>query len=564
MVTVRRRVLRRLAPVVVLLLLACGCRGAAPAPATGLDLLAQGWGPVAGVSPAADGLHVRATGAGIVEQDGGGGQPNPPLDLAGTHLRTGPEFTVRATLTDVTDDASWAVYDRPPVIADEFRIEPPGVRVTLRGDDAQVTVWDGSAGGDVRDPQPALDRHVRLADPAAPLSVSRSGDSLTVSSGDQTLTTLSPEEVFTSGRLWFGFSAERGSFRVGSFTAGAPAGSGLGVVRGADLQVARDPDGLQALADRARPGFRIGAAVALGPLVADPEYARAALSDFGSVTPENAMKTQFLAPRPGVWTFEEADAIVDVALRHGQTVHGHALAFGEALPRWMQELPTGTADERRSSAAVLLEHVRTVVTHFRGRVASWDVVNEPFDVDQGTDLQRSIWFRALGPDYPAVVSAAVHAADPDAAQFVNENGADVAGPRQDALLDLVLRTNAQGGHVSGVGLQAHVYDLDTDAVPAAVLTRSLARFAAHGLQVRISENDVTDDQGTAAQAAQYAEVLAACLGAPNCVSYTTWGVDDRYDWYLDDDGSLQQGHDLLYDDGRPTPAYRTLQQVLRG
>jgi endo-1,4-beta-xylanase len=456
------------------------------------------------------------------------------------------------------------VYDRPPVIADEFRIEPPGLRVTLRGDDAQVTVWDGSAADDVRDPQPVLDRHVRLADPAAPLTVGRSGDSLTVSSGGQTLTTVSSAAVFTSGRLWFGFSAERGSFRVGSFTAGAPAGSRLDLVRGADLQVVRAPDGLQALADRARPGFRIGAALALGPLVADPEYARAALSDFGSVTPENAMKAQFLAPRPGVWTFEEADAVVDLALRHGQTVHGHALAFGEALPRWMQELPTGTAEERRSSAQLLLQHVRTVVDHFRGRVTSWDVVNEPFDVDQGTDLQPSIWYRALGPDYPAAVSAAVYEVDPAAAQFVNENGADVAGPRQDALLDLVLRTNARGGHVTGVGLQAHVYDLDTDAVPAAALSRSLDLFAGHGLQVRISENDVTDDQGTEAQAAQYAEVLAACLGAPNCVSYTTWGVDDRYDWFLDDDGSLQQGHDLLYDDGRPTPAYRAVQRVLGG
>jgi endo-1,4-beta-xylanase len=565
--TTRRRGVPRLALTsVLLLLLACSCRAVAlpPPPAPELDLLGQGWGSVAGVSSQADGLHVEATGGWIVGQDGSGGQPDPPVDLAGTHLRAGPGFTLRATFADVTGDASWAVHDRPPVTADEFRIEPPGLVLTLRDDDVQVTVRDGWSDPDGAAAEPVLDRHVQVADPTAALTLTSTADLLTVASGGQTLVTLPAGEVFTSGRLWFGFSSEEGRFRVSSFTAAAPAGAELSAVQGTDLQVPGDPDGLQALADRVRPGFGIGAAVALGPLVADPEYARAALSDFGSVTPENAMKAQFLHPRPDVWTFGEADAVVDLALRHGRTVHGHALAFAEALPRWMQELPTASVAEREASGQVLLDHVRTVVGHFRGRVDSWDVVNEPFDVDQGTDLQRSVWYRVFGPGYPAVVSRAVHDADPDVRQFVNENGADVAGPRQDALLDLVQEANAQGGHIAGVGLQAHVYDLDTDAVSTAELAASLDRFAAAGLQVRISENDVTDDEGAAAQAEQYADVLRACLQAPNCVSYTTWGVDDRYDWFLDDDGEVRQGHDLLYDDGRPTAAHEALRSVLGG
>jgi endo-1,4-beta-xylanase len=115
-----------------------------------------------------------------------------------------------------------------------------------------------------------------------------------------------------------------------------------------------------------------------------------------------------------------------------------------------------------------------------------------------------------------------------------------------------------------VGLQAHVYDLDTDTISTGELTDTIDGFAAAGLRVRISENDVTDDGGTRAQADQYAAVLSACLARANCVSYTTWGVDDRYDWFVDDDGSLQQGHDLLFDDGRPTDAYEALRAVLGG
>ncbi len=81
--------------------------------------------------------------------------------------------------------------------------------------------------------------------------------------------------------------------------------------------------------------------------------------------------------------------------------------------------------------------------------------------------------------------------------------------------------------------------------------------------MRISENDVTDDQGTDDQAEQYATVLATCLDSPTCVSYTTWGVDDRYDWWVDDDGSAQQGHDFLFDEGHPTPAYKAMTRALR-
>lgn len=206
--------------------------------------------------------------------------------------------------------------------------------------------------------------------------------------------------------------------------------------------------------------------MALGPFVSDADYANHVVGEFGALTPENAMKPQALAPRRGEYTFEEADALLDLAASKGMTVHGHTIAFSEAMPRWMQTLPTGTDEQRETSAAILLDYVTTVVTHFRGRLDSLDVVNEPFDVDQGTGLQENVWLRVFGPTYPLVVSQAVHDADPDVRQFVNENGADVPGPRQDALRRLVLDTNEQGGHIDGVGLQTHVYDLETDAISA--------------------------------------------------------------------------------------------------
>jgi endo-1,4-beta-xylanase len=530
---------------------------------TVIDLLQQDWGHVPGV--VADGTDVRvtATGLSIVEQDGGGGQPNPPVDLAGTHLVAAGDFSLSASFTDVTADATLTVSDSPPVIADEFRIEPAGLQLTLRGDDLRIAVFDGSLPEDVTDPQPTWDEHVTVADPEAELSVHRSGDRLEIASGDETVSSLPAGDVFGSGELWLGLSSDDGSFTVTSFTAAAPEGASLATAGPAVADAESSADGLQALAARSRPGFLIGAAVALGPLASDADYASSFVGDFGALTPENAMKPQALSPRQGEYVFEEADALLDLAESTGIAVHGHTIAFTEAMPRWMQELPDDSEEERQASAEVLLDYVTTVVTHFKGRLQSLDVVNEPFDVDQGTWLQENIWHRVFGPTYPVVVSQAVHDADPDVRQFINENGADVPGPRQDALLQLALDTNERGGHIDGVGLQAHVYDLDTDAISAEDLEATFGSFEDAGLVVRISENDVTDSEGQDAQAEQYATVLAACLRSETCVSYTTWGVDDRYDWFVDDDG-LQQGHDLLLDDGEPTPAYDAVRKVLAG
>jgi endo-1,4-beta-xylanase len=546
-----------------LLLAVTGCVPHASAPEeVVVDLLHQEWQHVPGVTTDGDGLRVTPTGWTVLDHDGRGRQQNPPLNLAGTHLVTHGDFTVEATFTDVTADASLAVYDRPPVIADEFRIEPPGLRLTLDGDDLEIIVFDGSPQQDVTDPLPVHDEHVTVSDPAAAVSVRRSGDALEISSDGVIVSSVPLGGVFESGELWLGLSSDDGSFTVSALTATAAEGASLTTAGPAVAQAEQSPEGLQALAERARPGFRVGAAVALGPLASDADYAQELVGEFGAFTPENAMKPQSLSPQQGVYTFAEADALLAVAESKGMAVHGHTIAFSEALPRWMQELPTGSDEERRASADALLDYVTAVVTHFRGRLDSLDVVNEPFDVDQGTTLQENVWYRTFGPDYPSVVSQAVHDADPDVRQFINENGADVPGPRQDALLDLVRDTNARGGHIDGVGLQAHVYDLETDAISAEDLADTFDHFEDAGLTVRISENDVTDARGTDVQAEQYAAVLVACLRSRACVSYTTWGVDDRYDWFIDEDGGVQQGHDYLFDEGRPTPAHEAVRRVL--
>ncbi len=59
------------------------------------------------------------------------------------------------------------------------------------------------------------------------------------------------------------------------------------------------------------------------------------------------------------------------------------------------------------------EHINAVVTHFRGKVFSWDVVNEAIADDQGY-LRESNWLNSLGEEFIEEAFRAAHAADPKA------------------------------------------------------------------------------------------------------------------------------------------------------
>ncbi|MDR0374266.1 MAG: endo-1,4-beta-xylanase, partial [Treponema sp.] len=89
-------------------------------------------------------------------------------------------------------------------------------------------------------------------------------------------------------------------------------------------------------------------------------------------TAENAMKPQSLQPSKGDFKFEQADAIVDAVLAAGMKMHGHTLAWHQQSPSWMN----GEGVSREEAIENLATHARTVTEHFRGRVISWDVVNE--------------------------------------------------------------------------------------------------------------------------------------------------------------------------------------------
>ncbi|WP_407915455.1 endo-1,4-beta-xylanase [Kitasatospora sp. NE20-6] len=324
---------------------------------------------------------------------------------------------------------------------------------------------------------------------------------------------------------------------------------------GADRSKAPASRTLGELGDRA--GVRIGTAVDMSALASDPTYREKAAAEFSSVTPENVMKWEAVEPTRGTYDWAPADELVAFARANHQLVRGHTLVWHSQLPAW---LTTGdfTAAQLRD---ILHRHITDEVTHFKGKIWQWDVVNEAFN-DDGT-MRDSIWLQKLGPGYIADAFRWAHEADPKAKLYINDYNVEGVNAKSTALHDLVVELRKQHVPIDGFGVQGH---LDVQYPAPHDIADNLARFDALGLETAITEADVritlpADATEIEAQAQAYSVLLQGCLLTRHCTDFTVWGFTDKYSWVP---GVFKgQGYaNLLTDDYRTKPATNTVRQDL--
>jgi endo-1,4-beta-xylanase len=99
-------------------------------------------------------------------------------------------------------------------------------------------------------------------------------------------------------------------------------------------------------------------------------------------------------------------------------------------------------------------------------------------------------------------------------------------------------------------------------------TQNIARFAALGVQVRITELDVriqlpADANEIATQNQYYTNVVEGCMNSTACAGVTIWGFTDRYSWVPDTFNG--EGQALIYDANYSAkPAYTAVHNALGG
>ena len=312
--------------------------------------------------------------------------------------------------------------------------------------------------------------------------------------------------------------------------------------------------------------FPIGLAVQT-PRLAGQRFRQVAGQVFSSVSAGYEMKMRNIMRAPDRYDWTRVDQIVEFAEANQMQVHGHTLVWHKSTPEWLEQFE-GSDEEFE---AAVREFITRYVGRYRGRVASWDVVNEA--IEPGTDrLRNTVFRRRMGDDYVARLFQYAHEADPDALLFYNEFGASWDRPKREALLAMLDDFQRRGIPIDGVGLQLHVtYQFPSIEQISSIMDELVGR----GLLVHVSEldvrinpkGDITDPPADRleAQRRRYRDIARLFVALPpaNRFAMTIWGLRDGDSWHIPRFGRPEWP--LLFDDDfRPKPAYVGLLQALLG
>jgi endo-1,4-beta-xylanase len=309
-------------------------------------------------------------------------------------------------------------------------------------------------------------------------------------------------------------------------------------------------------------------------------------AQFDSISPENALKWSSVHPEPGVYDFTNADRYVAFGESNHMAIIGHTLVWNQQTPRWVYRDTNDNFVTRDVLLERMRDHIQTVVGRYRGRIQSWDVVNEALAED-GT-LRRSNWRKIIGDGYIEKAFQYAHKADPDAELYYNDFSLENE-PKRKGAIELIKKLKADGVPITAVGLQGHL-KMNWPTVEQEDAT--ISDFAKLGVKVMITELDVdvvraTQGNRTAdidanaqrvaganvyskglpsevqrALAKRYADIFAVFLKHRDVIERVTlWGVTDDDSW-LNTWGRVD--YPLLFDrKGRPKPAFKAVIEAAR-
>ena len=265
------------------------------------------------------------------------------------------------------------------------------------------------------------------------------------------------------------------------------------------------------------------------------DFAQALAREANILVPEYELKRLIVEPMPGQFDYSGADALLAFAVAHGMKMRGHTLVWYAANPPWLEEKVLGAPDDE-----ILTDYVARLMGRYRGRMHSWDVVNEALHPEdsRADGLRDCAWLKRFGPGYIDLAYQVAKRADPDALLVYNDWGCEGGAVWNDrfrsATLKFLSAALARKVPIEALGLQGHL-----NAFGPGVDQRKLRAFLnevrAMGLRILVTEHDVDDSGGSLDIAVRDRAVadaserfLDVILDNDATIAVLTWGLTDRY------------------------------------
>lgn len=216
----------------------------------------------------------------------------------------------------------------------------------------------------------------------------------------------------------------------------------------------------------------------------NPQATKAITDNFNCIVAENCMKGEAIHPEEDRYDWTDGDRLVKFGEDHNMTVIGHCLIWHSQPPKWMFTDKEGKTVSREVLIDRMYHHITTVVSHYKGKIKGWDVVNEAIE-DDGS-FRKSPYYKIIGPEFIELAFKFAHAADPDVELYYNDYSMNKPGKRA-AVVKLIKDLKAKGCRIDAVGMQSHN---GFDYPDLTEYEQSIQAYIAAGVKVQFTELDL--------------------------------------------------------------------------
>lgn len=271
--------------------------------------------------------------------------------------------------------------------------------------------------------------------------------------------------------------------------------------------------------------FQIGSTLSPSGVLTGAQYRETIGRHFNLLVPAGTMKIHNIRTAPTTWDFSRGDRAIEFAQQHNQVVRGHTLCWHLSVADWMKELTSLELEK------VLRDYIFETVGRYRGKVQSWNVLNEAIN-DHGR-ARPSFW-KQIENFIPKCYQWA-HEADPEAELLYCDYRLHTV-ERWRAVSKMVREMQSANIPIHGIGLQLHHDMFRSFAISAVRLTGAIQDLRKLGMNIHVAEVTIAIQSPIQAlpdavkykmHATAYRQILKAALTG-GAKSFTIWGPTDPF------------------------------------